>query len=347
MDEKIYGIGIVGCGSISDLHADVIHRIKNARLIAASDTDKRKTADFSQKHGCDSYNDYNEMLKRDDIDIISICTPSLYHAELAIEAAHMGKHVIIEKPIDISLDKIDKVISECRKSDVKLCGILQRRFDESIVALKETITSGKLGKLYFGACQVKWFRSQEYYDVSGWRGTWKYDGGGALMNQSIHYIDLLQYLMGPVEEIYGRCATLGHERIETEDLAVATIKFKNGALGLIEGTTLAYPGIGGYLDIYGEKGSVRLRDGKIVFSGFKDGSGVAEEDTDEKCGSGSSKPMDISSDSHLKQYEDMLEAVRNDKEPFVNGEEAQKAVRIILGIYESSRTGLPVYFSEK
>jgi UDP-N-acetyl-2-amino-2-deoxyglucuronate dehydrogenase len=346
MGNKTYNLGIIGAGNISKLHAGVANETPGLKVAAISDIDESRAKALADVYGCAYYTDYHKMLESDQIDIVSVCTPSSLHAQIGIEAANAGKHLIIEKPLDVTLEKVDSILEACEKNGVTLCPIVQHRFDEDVMIIKEALESGKMKKVLFGACNVKWWRDQNYYDQGGWRGTWKYDGGGALMNQSIHYIDLLIHLIGPIEEIHGRCATLGHERMETEDIAVATLKFKNGALGFIEGTTIAYPGLETALDIYTENGTIRIKDDHIVLWECKEDTGVDYKVKPVVTGTGSARPMDISSASHQRQFADMVAALNEGRKPMVDGYDVRKTIEAILTIYESSRTGKNIKIEE-
>ena len=239
---KTYGFGIIGCGMISDFHSAAIADIKNGKLVAVSSRKAENSQRLVDRYSIQAYSDYNEMLNRDDIDIVCVCTPSGAHMEPAVAAAEAGKHVIIEKPLEITLERCDDIIESCEKANVRLCAIFNSRFSDASQLVKDTVSSGRLGQLTLGDAYVKWYRSQDYYDSGDWRGTMELDGGGALMNQSIHAIDFLQYVMGPVESIQAFTDTLAHKRIDVEDVAVAALRFKNGALGVVEGTTAVYPG---------------------------------------------------------------------------------------------------------
>jgi UDP-N-acetyl-2-amino-2-deoxyglucuronate dehydrogenase len=330
---------IVGYGTIGKIHAKCLEELPNANLRAVYSQHSDEDAVRSLHH-TEFYTDYYAMLSNPEIDAVIIATPNGTHAELGIEAAKAGKHVIVEKPIDISMDKANALIRACRENNVKLSCILQHRFDKSFVQLKEAIDSGQLGQLNFGASHTKWYRNQEYYDMVDWRGTWAMDGGGALMNQSIHYIDMLLYLMGPVEEVYGLCTTRDHANIEVEDLAVATLRFKSGALGIIEGTTVAYPGFGTMLDIYGSEGSVRIENDQIKEWSLKSGI-TSSYEYKRNIETGASSAA-ISNQAHKLQIEDTIEAIQQDREPKVNGEEAIKTLKLILAIYETSNIGKPI-----
>ncbi|WP_211278992.1 Gfo/Idh/MocA family protein [Sutcliffiella halmapala] len=346
--------GIIGCGSISHTHAEQIGLINGAKLVAVADVEEDRAKSLAERYEADWYADYHEMLKREDIDIINILTPSGMHADMAIAAAQAGKHVITEKPMDVSLDKAHEMIQVCKDAGVKLAVISQHRFDTSTVKVKEKVESGKFGNMILGECAVNWYRTQEYYDSGEWRGTWALDGGGALMNQSIHTIDLLQYLMGPVESVFARKATLAHERMEVEDVAVATVSFKNGALGTIVGTTSAFPGLSSRLEVFGTKGSAVIENDQLThhYEKTTDSKGewygggkvenLASQSEEASNGTGSSDPTAIFGGAHRIQIEDMIQAVLENREPLVNGEEGLKPLEVILAIYESARTGKSV-----
>ena len=238
-----FGFGIVGCGMISEFHARAIADARGARLVACLDRAPEAATRFAKKHAINSYSDLKGFLADPALDIVTICTPSGLHMEPAVAAANAGKHVIVEKPLEITLKRCDKIITACAKNNVVLSTIFPSRFHASSLALKQAIDKGRFGQLTLGDAYVKWFRTQEYYDSGQWRGTWALDGGGALMNQAIHSVDLLTWLMGPVVEVSAATATLAHDRIEVEDVATASLRFENGALGVIEATTAAFPGM--------------------------------------------------------------------------------------------------------
>ena len=333
--------GIVGCGTIAPTHARSIVELPDAELVAVCDIVPEKAQALAEKYPARVYTDYQTLIRQEDIDVVIVLTPSGAHAEIGIAAARAGKHVVVEKPIDVTLEKADALIHACRSVGVKLCTISQHRFDPSVMALKKAVEENKLGQLNFGGSHTKWFRSQAYYDSGDWRGTWEMDGGGALINQSIHYVDLLQYIMGPVEEISAYTATRAHQRIEVEDIAVASIKFRSGAVGLLEGNTAAYPGFCARLDIYGTEGSVIIENDQVKAWELRCGEDcpVPPEATG-FIGGTSSK--DIWHLSHRRQLADMIAAIREDHDPLVTGEEGRKALQIVLAVYESSRAGKPV-----
>lgn len=340
MKKTLY-FGIVGSGSIVETHIRSIQEVPNAEVIAIFSRNKTTAEKWGNQYNIQVYSDYEDFLRNDKIDIVTILTPSGTHADFGILAAKKGKHVVVEKPIDTSLNKTNELIYACKEANVILNCIFQHRFDDGIVDIKNAMDLGEFGQLNFGAARTTWYRSQEYYDSGEWRGTWKLDGGGALMNQSIHYIDLLLYLMGPVEEVHAYCATRSHERIEVEDIAVATLKFKSGALGLIEGNTAAYPGYSVTLDIFGNNGSVIIENDQVKEWNFKNGNEFTKTSKEVVNTSASTSKMS-SYESHKRQYDDLVHAILEKKEPLVTGEEARKSLELILAIYESARSGSPV-----
>ncbi|WP_219835774.1 Gfo/Idh/MocA family protein [Paenibacillus sp. R14(2021)] len=332
---------IVGYGMISAIHARSIQELPGANLIAVYGHNRERAQAFAANYGAAAYDDYERMLENADIDIVCILTPSGSHAELGIAAAKAGKHVIVEKPIAITLESADRLIESCKVNNVKLCCISQHRYDHAIIALKNAVDSGQLGQLNFGASHTKWYRTQAYYDNNEWRGTWALDGGGALMNQSVHYIDLLQYIMGPVDEVFAYCATRAHAGIEVEDVGAATVKFKSGAIGLIEGNTSAYPGFSTRLDIYGSDGGVIIENDEVKEWKLRNEGLYEPPKTKVESIVGASR-ADISHHSHKLQIADFMKAIRTRQEPLVNGLEGRKTLQIVLSLYESARTGKPI-----
>ncbi|HEY5584748.1 MAG TPA: Gfo/Idh/MocA family oxidoreductase [Ruminiclostridium sp.] len=334
-------IGLVGCGTIGGLHAKLINELNGVELVAVADPNLLLTGELNKLYGCHQYNDYRKMLEYETIDIVSVCVPPALHYQVVIDAAQARKHVIIEKPMDIALNRADCMINECRKFGVKLSVISQHRFDTVIQILKEAIAEGRFGKLLMATSRTIWYRDLDYYTVHAWRGT-SANGGGALMNQSIHYIDLLQYIMGDVKSVSGVCETLYHKSIEVEDTGIAIMKFESGAIGMIEGTTIAYPGLYSELNIYGEKGTISIKNDKLDFYKLKDGiipkfdELLKKEDLSDAA---VSRPEDLDMRSHKKQYEDVIAAVKQNRDPLVSGEEGRKAIAIINAIYESSSKG--------
>lgn len=341
---KTIGFGTIGCGMIAGIHAKAIKEIEGSKLIAGYDPVPGRAEAFGQENDCLGYDDLDKFLANPDIDIVTIATPSGLHLDGALKAIDAGKNVIVEKPIEITLERIDQIIKKADEKGVILGGIFHSRYFKVPQLIKKTIDSGRLGKIALADAQVKWYRSQEYYDSGAWRGTWKLDGGGALMNQSIHAIDLLQWFMGPVTEISGSIATLAHERIEVEDSAVATLKFENGALGVIEGTTSAWPGFLKRIEICGSEGTIVMEEESLKVWSFKNETAEDEEIRKKYIGGdtgdgGAGDPSTLGYFGHKLELTDFADAVRKHRQPLIDGREARKAVEIIEGIYTSARTG--------
>ncbi len=342
------GFGIIGCGMISAFHARAINDIRGAKTLAVFTSKPehgRKIAELAG--GCEIYTDYERFLRHPGLDIVNICTPSGAHLEPAIAAAAAGKHVVVEKPLEITLARCDRLIAACRKHAVKLCTIFPSRFSPANQALKEAIDEGRFGKLTLGDSYVKWWRTQQYYDGGGWRGTWKLDGGGAYMNQAIHNVDLLQWFMGEVAEVTAFTGTLAHERIEVEDTGVAAVRFRNGALGVIEATTSVFPGLLKKTEIHGTQGSAIVEQDDILLWQFerasrKDAAIRRKFARKVGGGGGASDPKAISYRGHYEQLKDFVRAVQTGSAPLVDGEEGRKSVEIILAIYKAAESGRAV-----
>jgi predicted dehydrogenase len=342
MKDKV-GYGIIGCGVIAPWHAKAVTGIPDAELIAVCDIIPEKAEKMKEEFGAKHvYTDYKEMLACDDIQMVSICTPSGMHADMGIDAALAGKHVMTEKPIDINLDKIDGLVKTCAKSKVKLACIFQRRTSPLYKCVKRAVDEGKLGKLVLCSTYLKYFRSQEYYDSAGWRGTWELDGGGALMNQGVHMVDILRWIMGPIDTIFAFADHLAR-KIEVEDTSVASIKFKSGAFGTLEGTTSITPGRGHRFEVHGTEGSIYV-DGESIVRWDVPGESLetVQKEMEDGVGDMSGDPKAISTSGHQVQIADLIESVRENREPMVTGAEARHAVELILAVYESARTGQPV-----
>lgn len=338
------GFGIIGCGMISNFHAKAIENIRGARIAACYDTFPAGAERFAAANNCRAYVNLDDMLADPNVHVVNICTPSGSHMDPAVAAAKAGKHVVVEKPLEITLKRCDAIINACRRSNVKLCTILPSRFSPANQALKAALDEGRFGKVTLADTYVKWWRTQQYYDSGGWRGTWQLDGGGAYMNQAIHNVDLLYWFIGEVAEINGMVGRLAHERIEVEDVGVATLKFKNGALGVIEATTSAWPGLLKRTEIHGTQGSVIVEQDDLLLWEFerKNAKDAAvRKKLAKKVGGtgGASDPSAISYTGHMEQLKDFIRAIETGGKPVVDGEEGRKSVEIILGIYKSAWTG--------
>lgn len=344
------GIGIVGCGMIANFHARAIKDAKGVHLVGCADRRTELAAKFGEEQNCRGFESVEAMLAAPEIDIVSICTPSGAHMDPAVAAAAAGKHVIVEKPLEITTERCDQIIDACEKNGVRLVVTFQSRFHESSKLMKEAVDAGRFGTVTMGDAYVKWFRSQEYYDSGAWRGTWKLDGGGALMNQAIHSVDLLLWFMGPVEEISAMMGTMTHERIEVEDVVVANLKFKSGALGVIEATTTAYPGALKRIEISGNEGSAVLEEEDIKQWEFANE--TAEDEAIRKrmagkteTGGGAADPSAISHHGHTMLFEEAVAAINENRPSVLDGHEGRRSVEVICAIYESAKTGQRVKLS--
>ena len=345
--------GIIGAGVIGPIHARALRTLPDAELIAVADVVAERAQEMAQEFSITPYQDVGEMLAKEHLDIVDICTPSGMHAGYAIQAMRAGCHVIVEKPMEITLAKIDEMLRVQQETGRKLAVVSQHRFDPASQQVHRLLEEHAFGKLVLGNASIPWWRSQKYYDSGAWRGTWQLDGGGVLMNQSIHSIDLLQWLMGPVKSIFAYTDTLIH-RMETEDVAVAVLRFVNGALGTIVATTDAYPGVGTRIEVYGDRGSAIIENDRLGYLHLaRDekeevgpyGGAPQQSQPEESATSGASNPAAIATDTHALQIADMMRAVRENATPLLDGYGARHPVEIILGIYESARTGKEVRLS--
>ena len=344
-----HGFGIIGCGMIAEFHTRAINEIDNARVVGAWSrnlANAEKIAGLATG-GCPIFDDLDALLAQPGLDVVCVCTPSGAHLEPAVLAARAGKHVVVEKPLEITLPRCDAIIEACESAGVRICTIFPSRFTAANIRLREAITLGRFGRLTLGDTHVKWWRTQQYYDSGGWRGTWQLDGGGALMNQAIHNVDLLTWLMGDVVSITALTATLAHKRIEVEDTAVAALHFQNGALGIIEAATSAYPGLLKRIEIHGDRGSARVEQDDITLWEFQEKVPSDNELYAAMAGqtgfkAGASDPRGITHIGHRDQLLDFLDAIDTGREPLVDGREGRKSVEIIRAIYRSAQNGTVV-----
>lgn len=344
--EKRIGFGIIGAGMIAATHAAAVKSNSNCHLVGVFDSVKGKAKAFCEKNGGIPYEDQEEFFANPEIQAVSIATPSGVHLESALAALRAGKHVIIEKPLEITPERCDQILALAREKNLKVSGVFQSRFYAAPRLIKKAIDEGRFGKLTLVDAQIKWFRSQEYYDSGAWRGTWAIDGGGALMNQGIHAIDLLTWFAGPAEEVQAFTATLNHERIEVEDTAVAAVRFKNGALGVIEGATSVYPGFLKKIEICGTDGSVVLEEEALKTWTFKkekpEDAEIRKQFSGNEFAGGAADPGAINYEGHRLQFQDFAEAIIEDRPLFLSGDQASQAVRLICAIYKSAQSHGPV-----
>jgi predicted dehydrogenase len=338
---RTWNFGVVGAGLIADFHARAIRDIQNARFVACCDTVVPKAEALAAKYGARAYSSYEEMVQSDDIDVVTIATPSGLHMEPTVAAAGAGKHVLCEKPLEITLERIDTMIAAHEEAGTRLGGIFPYRFNDLMTPLRSAIHSGRFGTITYASVYVPWWRTDAYYKDS-WHGTWKLDGGGALMNQSIHMVDMLCDLMPPIESVQAYSAALGH-KIETEDTAVAILRYTTGALGVIYGTTASYPGQFRRFEITGTRGTAINVENSITVWQFAD-----EKPEDEQIrrqfmkiqgGGGVADPAAITHENHTRNFRAFLDALEKGQDFWISGAEARKAVAVILAIYQSAQKG--------
>jgi UDP-N-acetyl-2-amino-2-deoxyglucuronate dehydrogenase len=335
----IRGFGIIGTGTIAAVHADAIALLPDAQLSAVTDAAAAAAQAFAAERGCAAEPSLDALLARDDVDVVCVCVPSGLHAEVGIRAAKAGKHLVIEKPLDVSLQAAERLLVAAREAGVALTVISQHRFDPGVIELKRLIDDGALGTLVLGEATTKWYRTQDYYDSAAWRGTWAMDGG-ALLNQGIHYTDLLCWCMGPAAEITAVCTTQTHQ-VEVEDTALAIVKFASGAVGTIAATTAAYPGFPQRLEITGTEGTVTVEDGEIVRCELRAGQ-ASRSPGPAQPESAAANPAALDPASHATQIADLLAAIGEGREPAVSGQDGRAVLEVVCAVYESSRTGRPV-----
>ncbi|NUQ93893.1 MAG: Gfo/Idh/MocA family oxidoreductase [Gemmatimonadaceae bacterium] len=332
-------IALVGCGRISVNHFDAYRKVDGLQLVAVCDVVEDRARAAAQANGVPAFTSYEEMLHGVACDAVAICTPTGLHPQLGEIAAKLGKHVITEKPMAISLAAADELVQACDAADVHLFVVKQNRLNPPIQLLKRAIDKGRFGRLYLANTTVRWTRPQEYYDQAPWRGTWEFDGG-AFMNQASHYVDLIQWLVGPVESVLAKTATLAR-RIEAEDTGIAVLKFRNGALGTIEVTMLTYPkNLEGSITILGEKGSAKISGtavNRVETWQFAD-----YDDDDKLVEAATTNPPNVYGFGHEAYYRNVLKVLRGEATPDTDGRAGRKSLELILGIYESAKTGREV-----
>lgn len=324
--------GILGCGLIASVHADAISHIENATLVGVADNKLEFAESFAKMRGVKAFDNYFDMLSCPEIDVICICTPSCFHAQNAIDALNNGKHVVLEKPMALNTKDADLVIETCKKTGKLLTVISQLRFSEDILRVKKLIEEGALGKITLCELNMRYYRSPDYYSSSPWKGTLKFDGGGALMNQGIHGVDLFEYMIGDIKNVNGVIKTLVHD-IEVEDSAVATVEFSNGALGTIMASSCAYPGFNRKITINGSDGYVILSENNVEKLVIKDT--VCEEYCLNKV-SASNDPASVSYEYHRRQLTNLISAINGEEKLLIDATEGKKAVKVIETIYQTA-----------
>lgn len=345
MAKRRLGFGIIGCGMIAEYHVSALEDLHDkAKIIGVADPVRDSAERLAGRHGLKVFDSTEALLNSKDVDVVCICTPSGYHAENIIAASNAGKNVVVEKPMAITKEQLDAINECCRKNDTVLSVISQIRFARDIRRAKFAISEGELGRIVTADMYMKYNRSQEYYDSGAWRGTWKLDGGGALMNQGIHGVDLLQYLAGDVVSVFGVAKTLSRH-IEVEDTLSAVIEFQSGAIGVIQATTSVYPGYPRRLEINGDNGTIVVEETAITKMDIA-GSKTEDITIRPSFATSASSANAINADYHTAQLNDVIDAIKEHRAPAVYIVEGRKAVDIILAIYRSAREGRKVYIEE-
>jgi predicted dehydrogenase len=337
---------LVGCGRIAKRHSELLglNQIKNASLVSVCDIIENKAKTVSKEFNVPYYLDMDKMMSNEEIDVVCVLTESGNHAKHVINLAKYGKHIIVEKPMALTIDDADDMIMECQKNNCRLFVIKQNRFNVPVVKLKEALNDGRFGNLFMGTVRVRWCRTQDYYNEAPWRGTWAMDGG-VITNQASHHIDLLQYLMGRVDSVYAK-GIQASANIEAEDTAAVILKFRNGGIGIVEATTAIRPkDLEGSLSVLGDKGSVEIGGfavNKMLHWNFQD-----KNDNDLVMDKFSENPPNVYGFGHKAYYEHVVDCIINDKEHLVDGFEGRKSVELISAIYESMETRKEVFLRFK
>jgi len=326
---------IVGCGMIADFHAKAIKSLESAELVGAVDSFPKNLNAFCEKYDIKAFDSFDEVIASEGVDAVCICTPSGFHAKQAIEALKNGKHVVIEKPMALNTEDADKIIAECEKSNCLLTVISQLRFTEGVQKIKSLIEENAFGKIALCDLYMKYWRSPDYYKGGGWKGSKALDGGGALMNQGIHGIDIIQYMVGEAELLHGKTETVFHD-IEVEDLAVATVKYPCGAVGVIEGTTCCYPGFERRIEILGSNGCAVLNEG-IIEKLVINGEDVTEKKQEEQRPSTANDPSAMSYKLHAMQIENFVNAINGKEKLLIDAKAGKVAVKLIEDIYNFNK----------
>jgi UDP-N-acetyl-2-amino-2-deoxyglucuronate dehydrogenase len=332
-------VALVGCGRISRNHFDALAKVEGLRLVAVADIDLARATVVGEERGVPAFGSLDEMLAAQPSDLVVICTPSGLHPQHGMVAARAGRHVLTEKPMAISLAAADELVQACDAADVHLFVVKQNRLNPPVQLLKRAVDKGRFGRIYMANVTVRWTRPQEYYDAEPWRGTWEFDGG-AIMNQASHYVDLMQWLVGPAESVMAKTATQAR-RIEAEDSGAAVIKFRSGALGVLEVSVLTWPrNLEGSITLLGEHGSVKI--GGTAVNKVEHWSFAEYDDDDKLVDAASTSPPTVYGFGHEGYYRNVLAVLRGEAKPDTDGRAGRKSLELILGIYESARTGREV-----
>lgn len=336
MSSSSIRVGLVGLGNISSIHAEAVQNSQFGSLTAAASSNAEKREAFASKWDVTPFDSYDAMLESDEVDLVSICTPSGTHLDYGEKAAKAGKHVVIEKPIEVTLKRAQRLLDICSEEGVQLAVIYQSRFMKPILEMKQAIENGSIGRPFMATASVKWYRSDEYYREAPWRGTLKLDGGGAVINQSIHTIDLLQWILGDVTRIQAKTGTFTHDGIEGEDNAVAALEFASGAIGTFVASTSIRPAQPRRIEIHGTEGTARLVDNDVSI--LRPGEDESESG-DGKATGGESPLANFAYEPHRDQFDQIFQAIQNGTRPPVSGPESLDSLSFVEAIYRSSQEG--------
>lgn len=333
-------IGVIGCGRISKNHFDTIKNLGDrVKLVAVSDVVESRAKEAAEAFKVPYYTNYKEMLEKESFDLVSVCTPSGLHPEMGIAAAQHGVNVLTEKPMGVRLQDADALIDACDKNNVQLFVVKQNRLNPGIQALRHAIDKGRFGRIFFINATVYWMRPQDYYDSAKWRGTWEFDGG-AFLNQASHYVDLVQWIGGPVDKVMAQTATLAR-KIEAEDTGAAVMRFRSGAIGVIQTTMLTYPkNMEGSITVIGEKGTVKISG--IALNHVEKWEFADYDDEDKSIFESNYTPASVYGNGHQPYYSNVLDVLEGKESSATDGREGKKSLELILGIYESAKTGMAV-----
>lgn len=331
-----YRFAIVGTGIVAEIHAKAIQAIEGSILTGVYNRDRERAKSFSEKYSCGVFDTLEELGESDKVDVVTICTPSGTHMDSALYLAAKGKHLIIEKPLEVTEDRCETIIAAAAAAGVRISTVFQTRFHSSFQRLKKAMIDGRFGTITLASAYVKWYREQRYYEGSTWRGTWELDGGGALMNQSIHAVDLLLWLMGPVSEVHAFGGILSHTGIEVEDTLVGLLRYSSGAMGTIEATTGSWPGSFKKIEICGNSGHAVVEEDKITVWEFRNSSDESMIEQSPSESGGVNDPTDIGYRAHQRQFEDFLYALETERTPSVTGEDGKNAVALVRRLYRGA-----------
>lgn len=354
MEPQPLRFGLVGCGAISGAHVRALQSLAGrAELVGVADLDFAKARRLAEETGARAYDSIEAMLAGERLDVVNLCTPPNVHADGAVAAMRAGCDVIVEKPADVSVAATDRILAATRETGRKATVVSQHRFDPSTLAVKQAVEAGRFGRLTRVVGEVRWWRPQPYFDAVPWRGELQVTGGGALMSQSIHTLDLMLWMMGEVEEVFAYAATLAHRGIEVEDQLVGTLRFRNGALGILEASIVAYPGLSTRIEISGDRGSATIDGDRLAYfhaaePGETTGPYGLHGDTNRVAAELPPEPVEAHPDpatlagAHAVQIADFIDAIRGDRTPFVTLDDARTTMATIEAIYTSARMGRPV-----